>query len=413
MGNTIVIGGGPAGMMAAYKAAEIGMQVVLLEKNDKLGKKLYITGKGRCNVTNDSDVNHHLRQQTCNAKFLYSAFYSMDSSMLMALLEDYGCPLKVERGQRVFPLSDKSSDIIAVLGRMMKDKGVDVRLRSTVKELIIEENHIKGVELESGDVIEASHVIVATGGSSYAMTGSTGDGYRFAKYCGHHITQTVPGLVPLETEETDILKLQGLSLRNVELTVTSDKQEKVYYRERGEMLFTHFGVSGPLVLSASSYLPVGENLSKCCLSIDLKPALSHEQLDKRLIRDFEKASRKALVNGISDLLPSKLIPIVIERSGIDPYITIHDITKEQRASLVKTLKGLVLHIKGRRGYNEAIITRGGIDVKDIDPHTMESRKVKGLFFAGEVMDLDALTGGFNLQIAFSTGALAGISCCDE
>lgn len=412
MYDTIVIGGGPAGMMAAITAAKENKQVILLEKNDRLGKKLYITGKGRCNITNDSDVEHHLKQVTTNSKFLYSAFYSFDSKQVIEFFNSNGLRTKTERGQRVFPESDKSSDVIKVLEEVLEHKGVEVRLRTEVIDLIIEENCIKGVMTTDGP-LSCNHVIIATGGISYSMTGSTGDGYKFAKTYGHHLIQPIQGLVPLETVDTDILELQGLALKNVCLSLfdmsKNPAKPKLLYSELGEMLFTHFGISGPLVLTASSYLPRETSFAKIKLTIDLKPGLSEEMLDRRILRDFEKYHRKSLKNGLIDLLPSSMIPLIIQRAKLNPDQIIDQVSKEQRTELVRTFKQFELSIKGLRRFNEAIITRGGVSLKDINPSTMESKKVKNLFFVGEVLDLDAMTGGFNLQIAFSTAYLAGLT----
>ncbi len=405
--HTIVVGGGPAGMMAAIKAAETGKNVLLLEKNEKLGKKLYITGKGRCNLTNATEVEEHLKNQTCNAKFLYSSFYSFDSGMLMYFFEEEGLPLKVERGQRVFPCSDKSSDVIKTLQKTLKRKQVEVMLHTCVTELLVEEQRVYGVKTKEKGIVYGQNVIVATGGISYDMTGSTGDGYRFAKATGHHLIEPIQGLVPIETQEKDIYQLQGIALKNVTLTVKDE--QKIYYKQRGEMLFTHFGVSGPLVLSASSYLPRQHKSNPIQLLIDLKPGLSHEALDKRLLHDFEETPKKAIQNVLKKRLPQKMVPILLERSGLDPFKSVDQLTRQERKNLGENMKAFSLHMLKFRGFNEAIITRGGIHVKDINPHTMESKYIQGLYFSGEVLDLDALTGGFNLQIAFSTGALAGMS----
>ena len=404
MRRIVVIGGGAAGMMAAIAAADGGCRVTLIEKNEKLGKKLFITGKGRCNVTNAADMETLFASVCSNRKFLYSAFYDFDNRSVMDLLEHAGCPLKVERGERVFPVSDHSSDIIGALRRELNRREVEILLDTAVRELIFSEHSVTGVVLDHGKRLMCDSVIVCTGGISYPSTGSTGDGYRFAEYCGHKVVTPTPSLVPLETKEDWCRELMGLSLKNVSLTMTLSKRK--VYEGFGEMLFTHFGVSGPLVLSASTFYREGAD---CRLAIDLKPALSEEQLDKRLLREFDANHKKQFKNALSELFPNRLIPVMIELSGISPEKKVHEITKAERANFVKIIKHLELTVTGTRGFAEAIITRGGISVKDVNPSTMESRKVKGLYFAGEVLDLDAMTGGYNLQIAWSTGHLAGES----
>lgn len=412
MDKIIIIGGGAAGIAAAIAAAECGKKAVIYEKNEKLGKKLYITGKGRCNVTNNCDMDQLFAGVVTNKRFLYSAFYGFTNTDIMELLEDAGCRLKTERGGRVFPVSDKSSDVISALSKRLRALDVDIRLNEGVKELWLEEGALKGVILERGSKKEAaSAVIVATGGLSYPTTGSTGDGYRFAKEAGHSVTGTSPALVPFTTEETVVKDLQGLSLRNVEVVVRDGKKE--LYRDFGEMLFTHFGVSGPVLLSASSYIAKRLKKGNVTLSIDLKPALSAEQLDARILRDFDEAKNRQYKNALNHLLPSKLIPVMIERSGISPEKQVNEITREERKRLAEAVKSFTLTINGLRGFNEAIITQGGITVKEVNPSTMESKLLKKLYFAGEVLDLDAVTGGFNLQIAWSTGVLAGRSAAGE
>ena len=403
-GKAVVVGGGAAGMMAAFWAAKSGEKVILLEQNEKLGKKLFITGKGRCNVTNACEIEELLDHVVTNKEFLYSGFYSFSNGMVVELLEELGCPMKTERGNRVFPVSDHSSDVIRALERGLRKNGVEILLNTKVKQILKKDGRAAGVRLDSGDVIEADRIIVATGGMSYPTTGSTGDGYRFARESGHHITELVPALVPLQAEGDVCPKLQGLSLRNVKATLTADG--KKVFDEFGEMLFTHFGVSGPVILSASSHLKQykGRDLK---LHIDWKPALSYEQLDQRLLRDFKKVLNKEFKNSLDHLLPKKAIPVMIEMSGIPGCKKVNEITKEERRRLLHVMKDFTLTITGARGFKEAIITQGGIDVKEIDPGTMESKKIKGLYFAGEVLDLDAVTGGFNLQIAWSTGYLAG------
>lgn len=391
-------------MMAALSAAEKpGVRVVLLEKNEKLGKKLFITGKGRCNVTNACAPEELFDSVCSNPKFLYSAFRDYDNAAVMQLLESLGCPLKTERGGRVFPVSDHSSDVIRALTAGLKRRDVEIRLRTQVREIITENGSAAGVRLADDSVLQADRVIVCTGGLSYPSTGSTGDGLRFARQTGHRVTPCSPSLVPLETEEDWCAELMGLSLRNVSLRMVSGGKE--LYREQGEMLFTHFGVSGPLVLTASCYLSRAKEA--VTLQLDLKPALDEEQLDARILRDFGKQQNKALKNALGGLLPTKLIPVIVRLSGIDPDKPVHAVTRGERRGLVHLLKCLELHVTGTRPYEEAIITRGGVSVRDVNPSTMESKKIKNLYFAGEVLDLDARTGGYNLQIAWSTGHLAG------
>ena len=413
MGKVIVIGGGAAGMMAAIASAEAGARVTLIEKNEKLGKKIYITGKGRCNVTNGGDADNFFANCVSNPKFLYSAFYQFDNRMVMNFFEEAGCALKTERGERVFPVSDHASDIIAALQRELKKLDVEICLNTCVKEVLTEaddeKTKVTGVALTDGRKLYADRVIIATGGVSYPTTGSTGDGYGFAKATGHTLIATMPSLVPFETKETWCREVMGLALKNVGIRLLQNK--KLLYEGFGEMLFTHFGVSGPLVLSASSFYGRKQRDSgvETHLVIDLKPALDMEQLDKRILRDFEESKNKQFKNALNGLFPVKLIPIMIELSGIDPDKRVNEITREERRAFGTLIKNLSLHITGVRDYHEAIITRGGVSVKDVNPATMESKKVNGLYFAGEVLDLDALTGGFNLQIAWSTGNLAGKS----
>lgn len=407
MKKVIVIGGGAAGMMAACMAAVEGVHVTLLEKNEKTGKKIYITGKGRCNLTNACQREEFLENVITNPKFLYSAFAQLDNQAVMNFFEKAGCRLKTERGDRVFPVSDHSSDVIAALNGELKKNRVQVMLHTEVSELLLEEGSIKGVLLSDGKKLHADAVIIATGGRSYESTGSTGDGYRFAKQAGHTIKDLRPSLVPFVVKEEWCKKLQGLSLKNV--AVTLKKEKKKIYEGFGEMLFTHFGVSGPLILSASSFYTAKYNGQEALLTIDLKPAMDREQLDKRILRDFEENAGKQFKNALDKLLPAKLIPVMVELSGIDPHKKTSEVTKKERSRLLELFKELKLTVNGCRGYGEAIITGGGVNVKEIDPKTMGSRLVNGLYFAGEVMDVDALTGGFNLQIAWSTGALAGKS----
>lgn len=411
MSNVIVVGGGAAGMMAAVFAARNGQNVQLLEKNEKLGKKLFITGKGRCNITNAADIEDLFTAVTSNPKFLYSGFYSFTNQQVIDFFEELGVKTKIERGERVFPVSDHSSDVIAAFSRELKSLGVSVFLHTEVRELLCEQDKVCGVLLTNGKKMKADAVIVATGGISYPSTGSTGDGYRFAKETGHRVTELLPSLVPMEVRQWYAKELQGLSLRNIEIRITDGK--KKLYEEFGEMLFTHYGVTGPVILSASSV--VGRTLRKkeLTLHIDLKPALSEEQLDKRILREFDANHNKQYKNSIDSLFPAKLKPVMIELSEIEPEKKVNEITKEERQRLVHLIKDFTMTLTGLRSYNEAIITKGGVSVKEIDPGTMESKKMKGLYFAGEVLDLDAVTGGYNLQIAWSTGYLAGINAgCD-
>ena len=407
MSKVIVIGGGPAGMMAAYAASCQGHAVTVLEQNEKLGKKLFITGKGRCNITNAGDMDNLFANVMSNRKFLYSAFYTFDNEQVLSFFENQGLRTKVERGNRVFPLSDHSSDVIAALIRALKSQNVDIRLHTKVQSLLIRDEAACGVVLSDGKTVEADDVIVATGGISYPSTGSTGDGYRMAEESGHALVECTPSLVPFETKEDWVKDLQGLSLRNVTVSIYHGK--KKLFEDFGEMLFTHFGVSGPLVLSASGMIKPVQFKQELCMYIDLKPALDAEQLDKRILREFDAAMNKQFKNVIGSLMPAKMIPVVIRLSGIDPDKKVNEVSREERQHLVQLLKRLPLTINGLRGWNEAIITKGGVSVKDINPSTMESKKVSHLFFCGEVLDLDALTGGYNLQIAWSTGYLAGIS----
>lgn len=413
----IIIGGGAAGMMAARAAADAGAQVTVYEKNEKLGKKLFITGKGRCNVTNAGDMENLFANVMTNEKFLYSAFYTYDNRAVMDFLEAAGCPLKVERGDRVFPVSDHSSDVIAAFTRELKKRNVKIELNAGVKELMVEHDvdseeqpQVTGVLLENGKKITADKVIVATGGISYASTGSTGDGYRFALKSGHKVTECKPSLVPFNVKESWCKDAMGVSLKNVSLRLVCGKKE--IYSGFGEMLITHFGISGPLALSASSYY-VSKAKGETLAYIDLKPALDEEQLDKRVLRDFEEAKNKQFKNALNHLFPQKLIPVMIALSGIDPDKKVNIISKEERKRFVELIKNLPLTIEGVRDFKEAIITKGGVSVKEVNPSTMESKKVKGLYFAGEVLDLDALTGGYNLQIAWSTGYLAGVNAGEE
>ena len=410
MSHVIVVGGGAAGMFAAIAAAKNGHQVTLYEKNEKLGKKIFITGKGRCNITNAADMEELFDAVVTNSKFLYSSFYGYTNQNVIDFFEDAGVPVKIERGNRVFPISDHSSDVIRALEREMKKVGVKVCLNTEVKSVEAEKGKFNKVVLKDATTQTADACIVATGGLSYRSTGSTGDGFRFAENVGHKVTQCFPSLVPMETKEPWICELQGLSLRNVEAKILDGKKE--LYKDFGEMLFTHFGVSGPLIISASSY--VGKKFmdkngqkKELTLEIDLKPALTEEQLDQRVLRDFEENHNRQFKNAITTLFPTKLIPVMLELGGIDPEKKVNSIEKEERKQFVHLIKHFRMTLTGLRDYPEAIITKGGVNVKEIDPGTMESKLVKGLYFAGEVLDLDALTGGFNLQIAWSTGYAAG------
>ncbi len=407
MGRICVIGGGAAGMMAAVFAAKGGGAVELYEKNEKLGKKLFITGKGRCNLTNDCEVEELLQHVCTNGKFLYSGFYGFTAQDAMAFFREAGTPVKTERGGRVFPVSDHAYDVTAALERKMRQYGVKIHLNTVVEGLFLEEGQLAGIRL-FGKTEPFDRVIVATGGLSYPVTGSTGDGYRFAEEAGHEVTPCIPSLVPVNAAEAWVKELQGLSLRNVKMSVYEmPKGKRAVYEEFGEMLFTHFGVSGPLVLSASSY--VGRRLRErpLCMVIDLKPALTREQLDARVLRDFDASPNKSFKNVAAGLFPARLVPVMISLSGIEPEKKVHLITREERLAFVDRIKNLELTLTGLRDYREAVITKGGVAVRSVNPSTMESRLTPGLYFAGEVLDLDAVTGGYNLQIAWSTGYLAG------
>ncbi len=426
MSKVIVVGGGAGGMMAAIAASECGHQVTLIEQNEKLGKKIYITGKGRCNLTNASDMEQVFSNIVSNPKFLYSALYGFDNQACMDFFEKHGLKIKTERGNRVFPVSDHASDVIKTLEKCLKENQVEIRLHTRIKELILEpvaadesqdDSHskgkvrfqsvIKGVVDSHGKRYMADAVIMATGGVSYETTGATGEGIRISQGCGHRVVDLEPALVPLVTKEDWCKDLMGLALKNV--TVTIKNGRKTVYEDFGEMLFTHFGVSGPLILSASSKVNGLLKKQPLQMYIDLKPALGMEQLEKRLVREFEQNHQKQFKNALNGLFPTRLIPVMIEQSGIHPDKKVCEITKAERNSFAGVIKALPLTIVGTRDFNEAIITKGGVSVKDINPSTMESKLVKGLYFAGEMIDVDALTGGYNLQIAWSTGHLAGSS----
>ena len=408
MNKVLIAGGGAAGMMAAVMAAREGCAVTLFEKNEKLGKKVFITGKGRCNLTNACDVEDLFPAVKTNAKFLYSSFYGFTNQDVMDFFEELGMRTKIERGERVFPLSDHSSDVIRTLEEEMKRLGVKIWLNTSVKKIEAKDGHFTGVVLSDGKKVSGDACIVATGGIAYPSTGSTGDGYRFAKELGIKVTDCLPSLVPMETQEDWVPELQGLSLRNVNAVIRDGK--KKLYEDFGEMLFTHYGVSGPLMLSASSV--IGKKLKDhpLTLEIDLKPALSIEQLDQRVLRDFEEKHNRHFKNAILKLFPAKLIPVILKLSGIDPEKKVNVISREERQHFVFLIKKFPVTLTGLRGYNEAIITKGGVSVKEIDPGTMEVKAVSGVYFAGEVLDLDAVTGGFNLQIAWSTACAAARAC---
>jgi predicted Rossmann fold flavoprotein len=412
--RVIVIGAGASGMMAALMAAENGAQVMLYEKNDRPGKKILISGKGRCNVTTDKDTTEIINSFLHNGKFLYTALASFSNQQVKYFFEEAGVPLKVERGERVFPVSDQAKDIVNALRRKLEAAGVDLWLNATVKEVLYEDGRAVGVLLPNGRKIAADCVIVATGGASYPGTGSTGDGYHFARKAGHSIVTLRPSLIPLECAEGYVKELQGLSLKNVTFTITTAEGKKLA-EDFGEMLFTHFGVSGPIVLT-QSYKAVDywqKNKQPLVGSIDFKPALSREKLDARFLREIEEQNKKQLKNSLPALMPSKLIPVFLKRANVSGDKAMHQITKEERMRMVDTLKDFRFTITKARPIEEAIVTAGGVSVKEVSPKTMESKLVKGLYFTGEVLDIDGMTGGFNLQAAFSTGYLAGMACTNE
>lgn len=400
-----VIGGGPAGIIAAGIAGSQGKNITLVEQNNKLGKKLFITGKGRCNITNASPIESFFDNIVTNKNFLYSSFYSFSNESILELLKSYGLDIKVERGNRVFPKSNKSNDVLKTLNKFLIDSNVDILLNKKVTSI----RYKKGLfitKLNDNSEIKFNKLVIATGGKSYPLTGSTGDGYKFAKEIGNHTIETLkPSLVPIEIKEDWVKEIQGLSLRNVNLKASNNKNN---HEEFGEMLFTHYGISGPIVLSMSNYINKWEN-KNTKFYIDLKPALSKEQLDKRILRDFKTYENKQLKNGLNDLLPQKLIPIIIKAASVDESKPIHQITQQERQNIVHTIKNLNLTFKKFRPIEEAIITSGGVSTKEIDPATMESKIIPNLYFAGEIIDVDGLTGGYNLQIAYSTGYLAGVN----
>lgn len=401
--RVVVIGGGAAGLIAAGTCAKTENEVILIEKNDILGKKLLITGKGRCNITNDTDIENMISMYPVNGKSLYSALYTFTNDDIISLIESYGVKTKVERGGRVFPESDKSSDVVRALKKYALQKNTKL-IKDTVKTLLIKEGRIEGVKTKT-DIIKCDRVIVCTGGKSYPGTGSTGDGYKFAKLAGHTIVPLKPSLVPVNIKEDWVKQLMGLSLKNISIKAYNKNNKKVY-DNFGEMMFTHFGISGPVVLSMSAHLNEDDEYS---IAIDLKPALSTEQLDNRLLRDFEKYNNKHIINSLGDLLPKALIPVVINLAQIPPHKTVNTITRTQRHKLIGVIKGLTMTFEGFRPIEEAIVTSGGVKVSEINTSTMESKIVKGLYFAGEVIDIDGYTGGYNLQAAFSTGYLAGMN----
>ncbi len=412
--KTIVIGGGPAGMIAAITASKNKDKVILIEKNNSLGKKLLITGKGRCNITNAADISEFIEHIPGNGRFLYSVFKNFTNKDIIKILEENGLKVKVERGNRVFPITDNAKDVLDCFINELKKQDVEIRLNSEVVEIEAnKQKEVTGVYLETGEFLKASKVILATGGKSYPKTGSNGSGYKLAKKLGHSITNIKPSLVPLIADENLCQKMQGLSLKNVKIKIKDLNKQKIIYEDFGEMLFTHFGVSGPIILSASAILIRYKNIeellnsNKIKLIIDLKPALSFEELDNRILRDFEKYKNKDFKNSLNDLLPQKMIDCVIELSKIDPNKKVNEITKEERKNLSILLKNFEITIKGFRPIDEAIVTSGGVQTKEINPKTMESKIIKGLFFAGEIIDVDGYTGGFNLQIAYSTGFTAG------
>ena len=417
MSKVIVIGGGPAGMMAAITAKENKNDVVIIEKNNQLGKKLLITGKGRCNITSSLEMEEFIKNTPGNGMFLYSAYQKYTNKDIIQFLKEQGLEVKEERGNRIFPITDKSIDVLKCFTKKIKELNIEIKYNTKVKEILIEsaegENKVVGIKTDT-EILKADKIILATGGKSYPLTGSTGDGYKLAQKLGHTITPIKPSLVPLETyDKNECKQLQGLSLRNVGIKLLDKEKNKTIYEDFGEMLFTHFGVSGPTILSASAHLVRYKNIErlleekKIVLEIDLKPALENKKLNDRILRDFEEVKNKQFKNSLDKLLPQKLIPIIIKRSKINPNKKVNEITKKEREELIKTIKDFEILIKDFRPIEEAIITSGGISIKEINPKTMESKKVKGLYFAGEIIDVDSYTGGFNLQIAYSTGYVAG------
>ena len=411
--KVVVIGGGPAGMMSAITSAENGNDVILIEKMSSLGRKLLITGKGRCNITSSLNIDDFIKNIPGNGMFLYSSFKNYTNKDIIEFLKSEGLEVKEERGNRIFPITDKSLDVLKCFTKRLKELKVEIKLNTKVEQIIIKDNIAIGVKTEK-ETIKADKIILATGGKSYPLTGSTGDGYKIAKQLGHTLTDIKPSLVPLEIYDKNICsKLQGLSLRNVKIEILDTTKNKSIYQDFGEMLFTHFGVSGPIILSSSAHLVRYKNIDELLknrniiLKIDFKPALTEEKLNERILRDFNDIKNKQFKNSLDKLLPQKLIPVIIEKSGINSNKKVNEITKEERKGLVKLLKNFIIEIKGFRPIEEAIVTSGGINIKEINPKTMESKLINGLYFAGEIIDVDAYTGGFNLQIAYSTGYTAG------
>lgn len=414
--KVIVIGGGPAGIISAISSARNGDNIILIEKNNSLGKKLLITGKGRCNITSSIDISDFIKNVPGNGKFLYSAFQNFTNIDIIKLIEENGIKVKEERGNRIFPVTDNAKDVLMCFEKeLRKYKNIEIRLNTKAKEILEENKEVRGILLESGEKLLTSKVIIATGGKSYPLTGSTGDGYKMASKLGHTVEKIRGSLVPLTADKILCQSMQGLSLRNVKIQIKDLEKNKKIYEDFGEMLFTHFGISGPTILSSSAHLLRYKEIdrllkeNKIKLIIDLKPALSEEELDKRIRRDFEEFINKEFKNSLEKLLPKKMIESVINLSGINPIKKVNEITKEERKNLVNLIKNFEVSIDGFRPVEEAIVTAGGISVKEINPKTMESKLVKGLYFAGEVIDVDAYTGGFNLQIAYSTGYTAGLN----
>lgn len=414
--NVIVVGGGPAGMISAIKAKQEGNNVTILEKNDSMGKKILITGKGRCNITNGINISEFINNIPGNGKFLYSAFENFDNNDIINLLKQEGLEVKEERGNRIFPVTDNANDVRVSLVKKINKLNIEVKTNAIAKKIIIENGTAVGVEYNNGEKIYGDKIIIATGGASYPTTGSTGDGYKLAERVGHTIKEIRPSLVPLEVwEKKNCKDLQGLSLRNIEIKITDTQKNKIIYNDFGEMMFTHFGVTGPVIISSSAHLVRYKNINQLFdnkmikLSIDLKPALSVDKLNERILRDFSEFKNREFKNSLDKLLPQKMIPVIIELSKINPDKKVNEITKEERMNLVKLLKNLEFSISGFRPISEAIVTAGGISIKEINPKTMESKIIKNLYFAGEVIDVDAYTGGFNLQIAYSTGYTAGMN----